>query len=134
VLEPPRDTFEELLDRSPRLVSTRAAVRFALLTRDAKPAKPLDEDPDFDASLAIATCLTRTGEWRRDLLIDGPWSLASSSDEEDKDTLRVAFFFPFRERGMGQRQTKNEGFCKKRDRMGEREDIYMNLERSSQVL
>jgi hypothetical protein len=99
VLELPLAFFEELLDRSPRLVSTRAAVRFESLIRASKLAKPLDEELDFEAALAIATSLTRTGERRRDFLVDGPWSGTSSAEEADEDT--VAFRFPLRDMRQG---------------------------------
>ena len=59
--------------------------------------------------------------------------MASSPDEEDKDTLRVAFCFPFQERGMRQRKTMDEG-CETRDWTGEGGDIYMIFYWSSQVL
>ena len=113
MLELPRDPFEELVDLSPRLVSSRAAVRFELLIRDSKLAKPLESEPDFEA-LAIATSLTRTGERRQDFflvfLVDGPWSGTSSAEEADEDTLPVAFRFPLREPGMRLRKTMEREF------------------------
>ena len=92
--------FEELLDWSPWLVSSWAAVRLELLIRDSKLAKPLDEEPDFEAALAITTFLTRTGEQWWDFLVDRPWSRTSSAEEADEDTLPVAFHFPLQEWGM----------------------------------
>jgi hypothetical protein len=69
-LEPTPWSFDDELERRPRLVSVLAAERLALLTRAAKPAKPFEEEFDFDllATFAKATSLTRAGELRQDRL------------------------------------------------------------------
>ena len=61
---------EELPERKPRFVSVRAAARFELLTRAAKPARPFEDEPILDllATLVKTACLTRAGEVRRDFL------------------------------------------------------------------
>lgn len=54
---------------------------------------------DLLTTLANAACLTRAGEPRRDLLVDGCWSrVESSTEEEDGDGLAFLLPFPFEER------------------------------------
>jgi hypothetical protein len=96
---PPRGRVEELPleERSPRFVSVRAAVRLALLSRAAKPAKPFDEVLALDllATLANAACLTRAGELRRAFLIGWRSSGGESSSIEERDGDGLALLFPF---------------------------------------
>ena len=98
-LAPPRDLVDEL-ERRPRLISARAADRFALPTRAAKPARPFDEEPDLDllATLANAVCLTRAGELRRtllDIFTERLWSRMESSSAEEDNGDGLAFRLPF---------------------------------------
>ena len=46
--------MEELPERRPQLVSLRAAARFELLTRAAKPARPFKEEPNLDLLATLA--------------------------------------------------------------------------------
>lgn len=71
-LAPPRDCHcvEEFPEWRPQFVSMRAAARFELLTKAAKPARPFEEEPKFDllATLVKTACLTHAGEVRWDFL------------------------------------------------------------------
>jgi hypothetical protein len=116
---PPRDLEDELLERRPLLVSVRAAERFALLTRAAKPARPFEEEPALVllTTLASAACLMRAGELRWDLLGDGQLCdgvESPSIEEELGDGLAFLLPFPFELEGRRcirpARRVKTEGF------------------------
>lgn len=88
------------MERRPLLVSVRAAERFALLTRAAKPARPFEEEPALVllTILANAACLMRSGELRRSLLVasDGRlWGGVESPSTEEGVGEGLAFLLPF---------------------------------------
>lgn len=90
----PARNFEDP-ERRPRLVSARAADRFALLTSAAKPASPFDEDPALLATLANATCLTLAGDLNRIFLRAKGTTSESDSSANDEDGEGLAFRLAF---------------------------------------